>query len=80
MTAKKGRADIDAQTDLFRRLNIKVTEPAYERLLLHSMKRKQDPGKVVTGLIDETGLEMDISDVKPKRLALSQAAIGNGCD
>jgi hypothetical protein len=69
MTAKKGKGVIDTQTELFRRLNIKVTEPAYERLLLHSMKRKQDPGKVVTGLIEEHLREWKISPNNPEAVA-----------
>lgn len=34
------------------RLNIRVTQSAYERLLVHAMKARKSPGEIVTDLIE----------------------------
>ncbi len=55
MAAKKRESVADAQDDqdeIFRRLNVRVSLGAYERLLLHAMKANRAPGELVTELIN----------------------------
>lgn len=61
MAVKKGKSVGDAQNDVCRRLNVKVTEEAYERILLHAIKAKRSPGDLVTDLITNHLREWKIS-------------------
>ncbi len=42
----------DAITPMSQRLNVQVEATAYERLIIHCLKRKLSPGEMVTELIN----------------------------
>ncbi len=43
----------DAETRLTQRLNVRVTPSAYERLLIHAIKAKRNPGELIDSLITQ---------------------------
>jgi len=53
MAAKKRESVVNAQEDMFRRLNVKVSLDAYERLLLHAIKANRAPGAYVPHICPE---------------------------
>jgi len=71
MAAKKRESVADAQDDqedLFRRLNVKVSLGAYERLLLHAIKANRPPGELVTDLINGHLRQWKVSANNPQAL------------
>ena len=52
-TKRPGVVDAhDAETKLTQRLNVRVTPSAYERLLIHAIKAKRNPGELINELIE----------------------------
>jgi hypothetical protein len=53
MATKKTRSVGDAQAAATLRLNVKIDADSYERLMIHCIKGKKNPGQLITGLINQ---------------------------
>jgi hypothetical protein len=52
MAARKRQCVDDTHTRMTRRLDVRISGEAYERLLIHALKANKCPGELVTELID----------------------------
>ncbi len=52
MATKQRRGVKDVETQPRQRLNVRVLETTYERLLVHCIKAKKQPGEFLDGLIE----------------------------
>jgi hypothetical protein len=53
MAATRRRHVADAPKRTTQRVNLQIDAEAYERLLIHAIKGKEQPGAIVSRLIDE---------------------------
>jgi hypothetical protein len=53
MATAKRKGVGDAPTKTTQRVNLQIDAEAYERLLIHAIKGKAQPGAIVSRLIDE---------------------------
>jgi hypothetical protein len=68
MAVRKRESVVDAQDEMFRRLNVKVSLDAYERLLLHAIKANRAPGELVTELINGHLRQWKVSANNPQAI------------
>lgn len=52
MASRKRSLVVDATTRKTQRLNVQVDADAYERLFIHCIKSKKNPGEMITELIN----------------------------
>jgi hypothetical protein len=52
MKATRRQGVVTATKSAKQRVNLRIDVEAYERLLIHAIKSKQEPGEIVTALID----------------------------
>ena len=69
MKAKKAHSVGDVSAVSAQRLNVKISTAAHERLVVHCLKKRTTPGKLIESLIETSLREFRVQAISAVRVA-----------
>jgi hypothetical protein len=76
MAAKQRKSVADAPKTPTQRVNLQIDCAAYQRLLLHSIMGKEQPGAIVSRLIDQHCRAWKVAPNTPARVMSEESVSG----